>query len=65
METELRRETTQRLLLELHSDQHYDELLAAAELLNELFTNQLTISRWLAQEAADNLGAQFDNDTAS
>ena len=62
METELRRETTQRLLLELHSDRQYDELLAAAELLNELFTNQLTISRWLAQEAAENLGAQFEGD---
>jgi hypothetical protein len=60
METELRRETTQRLLLELHSDRQYDELLAAAELLNELFTQQLTISRWLAQEAAENLGAQFE-----
>jgi len=60
METELRRETTQRLLLELHSDRQYDELLAAAELLNELFTHQLTISRWLAQEAAENLGAQFE-----
>ena len=60
METELRRETTQRLLLDLHSEGDYDSLLAAAELLNQLFINQLTISRWLSLEAADNLSAQFE-----
>jgi len=60
METELRRETTQRLLLDLHSEGDYDGLLAAAELLNQLFINQLTISRWLALEAADNLEGQFE-----
>jgi hypothetical protein len=65
METELRRETTQRLLLDLHSEGDYDGLLAAAELLNQLFINQLTISRWLALEAADNLGALAEGGPAT
>jgi hypothetical protein len=60
IEIELRRETAQRLLLELHSEGDYDGLLAAAELLNELFINQLTISRWLAHEAADNLNTSLE-----
>lgn len=54
-EYELRRESTHRVLLELYEDEDWSSLLAHAELLNELWCQQREISRWLAQEAAENL----------
>lgn len=57
VEFELRREAVHRCLLELYEDEDYEGLLAHAELLNELWSQQREISRWLAHEAADNLYA--------
>jgi hypothetical protein len=54
-ELELRRESVHRCLLEMYDDQDWQSLLAHAELLNELWIQQCTISRWLAREAAENL----------
>ena len=54
-ELELRRESVHRCLLEMYDDQDWQSLLAHAELLNELWIQQCTISRWLAHEAAENL----------
>jgi hypothetical protein len=54
-ELELRRESVHRCLLELYDDQDWQSLLAHAELLNELWIHQCTVSRWLAHEAAENL----------
>jgi hypothetical protein len=39
----------------MYDDQDWQSLLAHAELLNELWIQQCTISRWLAREAAENL----------
>lgn len=56
LELSLRQETTQRLLLDLYEEEDWKGLLAAAEVLNAAWHQQSTISRWLAREAADNLG---------
>lgn len=57
VEYELRREAVHRCLLELYEDEDYEGLLAHAEMLNELWSQQREISRWLAHEAAENLSA--------
>jgi len=56
LELSLRQETTQRLLLDLYEGEDWDGLLAAAEILNAAWHRQSAISKWLAKEAADNLG---------
>lgn len=56
LEYALRQEARQRELLQMYEDGEYGDLLAAAELLNVALGQQLTINRWLAKEAADNLG---------
>lgn len=56
LEIKLRQETTQRLLLNLYEDEDWKGLLAAAEILNQAWNQQAAISKWLAKEAADNLG---------
>jgi hypothetical protein len=40
----------------MFEEQDLDGLLAAAELLNVALGQQQAISKWLAKEAADNLG---------
>ena len=56
MELALRQETMQRMLLDLYEEQDWKGLLAAAELMNAAWHQQAAISKWLAKEAADNLG---------
>ncbi len=64
-ELELRRESVHRCLLELYDDQDWQSLLAHAELLNELWIQQCTVSRWLAHEAAENLAIAVNQATSS
>jgi len=56
LEISLRQETTQRLLHDLYKDGDWKGLLAAAEILNAAWHQQSAICKWLAKEAADNLG---------
>ena len=56
LEGKLAQEARQRELLHMFEEQDLDGLLAAAELLNVALGQQLTINKWLAKEAADNLG---------
>jgi len=55
-EIKLRQEAVHRALLELYEDKDWFSLLAHAELLNELWCQQREMCRWLAKEAAENLG---------
>lgn len=55
LELELKREARQRELLNMYEEQDWQGLLSAAELLNMALTQQLSINKWLAKEAADNL----------
>lgn len=55
LELELKREARHRELLDMHSNEEWDQLLAAAELLNEALHVQQVMNKWLAKEAADNL----------
>jgi hypothetical protein len=63
-ELDLRRESVHRCLLELYDDEDWQGLLAHAELLNELWIQQCTVSRWLAHEAAENLHLAVRHDAA-
>lgn len=56
LETLLAQEARQRELLQMYEDGEYQDLLAAAELLNVALSQQQMINKWLAKEAADNLG---------
>ena len=56
LEGQLAQEARQRELLQMYEDEEYGALLAAAELLNAALGQQQTINKWLAKEAADNLG---------
>lgn len=56
LETQLAQEARQRELLQMYEDGEYQDLLAAAELLNVALGQQQAINKWLAKEAADNLG---------
>ena len=56
LEQKLSQEARQRELLNLYETEDWEGLLAAAELLNTAYSQQITISKWLAHEAADNLG---------
>ena len=60
VEFQFREESTQRMLLELFQDEDWEGLMAAAELLNTLWHQQASISRWLAHEAAENLGEAWE-----
>ena len=55
-ELQFRQESTQRMLLELFQDEDWEGLMAAAELLNTFWHQQAAISRWMTNEAAENLG---------
>jgi hypothetical protein len=61
LELELRKESTKRVLEELYDDGDWEGLIAAAELLNVLWHQQAAISRWLAHEAAENLGEAWES----
>lgn len=60
LEQQLAEEARQRELLHLYEKGDLRGLLAAAELLNTAYSQQLTISKWLAHEAADNLGEAWE-----
>ncbi len=60
LEGQLAQEARQRELLQMYEDGEYGDLLAAAELLNVALGQQQTISKWLAKEAADNLGEAWE-----
>jgi hypothetical protein len=60
VEFQFREESTQRMLLELFQDEDWEGLMAAAELLNTLWHQQAAINRWLAHEAAENLGEAWE-----
>ena len=60
LEGRLAQEARQRELLNLYETEDWKGLLAAAEVLNAALSQQLTISQWLAHEAADNLGEAWD-----
>lgn len=55
LELALRRETMQRLLLELYEEKDWKGLLAAAEIMNTAWHQQAAMAKWFAKEAADNL----------
>ena len=55
-EFEFRQEQIKRLLQEFHEEGAIDSLLEAGLLLNVLWHHQAATSRWLAHEAAENLG---------
>ena len=60
LELELREERVQRTLLELYEDEDWSGLLATAELLNSAWHHEVMVTRWLAKEAADNLGKAWE-----
>ena len=55
LELGLKKEARHRELLDMHSSEDWNSLLAAAELLNEALYTQQVMNKWLAKEAADNL----------
>lgn len=56
LEGKLAQESRGRELDHYHQKGDINALLAAAHLLNTAFSQQHTINRWLAHEAAENLG---------
>ena len=60
LELQLREEATKRMLAELYDEGNLDGLMAAAELLNTLWHQQSSIAKWLAHEAAANLGEAWE-----
>lgn len=59
LELELSEVRVQRTLLELYQDEDWSGLLATAELLNTAWHHEVMVTRWLAKEATDNLGRQW------
>jgi hypothetical protein len=59
LELELSEVRVQRTLLELYEDEDWSGLLATAELLNTAWHHEVMVTRWLAKEAADNLGHKW------
>ena len=55
-ELKFREESTRRLIEELHEQRKYESLMDVAQLLNVLWHQQAAIARWLAHEAAENIG---------
>lgn len=56
LEQKLGQESRERELQNLYQSDNVEGLLSAAVLLNVAYSQQLVINRWLAAEAADNLG---------
>jgi len=59
LELKFSEERVQRQLLELYEDEDWSGLLATAELLNTAWHHEVMVTRWLAKEATDNLGRQW------
>jgi len=64
LELELSEERVQRQLLELYQDEDWSGLLATAELLNTAWHHEVTVTKWLAKEAADNLAKGWQTATS-
>ena len=60
LEGRLAQEARQREIESLHREGDLDGLLAASTVLNAAFSQQHTINRWLAHEAAENLGEAWE-----
>jgi hypothetical protein len=65
LELELSEELVQRTLLDLYQNEDWSGLLATAELLNTAWHHEVMVTRWLAKEAADNLGEAWEVHRAS
>jgi hypothetical protein len=65
LELELSEVRVQRTLLELYEDEDWSGLLATAELLNTAWHHEVMVTRWLAKEAADNLGRKWQTATSN
>ena len=59
-ELKFREEATRRSLLDLAKEGDQEQLLKAALLLNTLWHQQTAISRWLANEAMENLADSWE-----
>lgn len=55
-ELRFRQESIRRAITEFYEKGEYEALVDAADLLNVLWHQQCAIARWLAHEAAENLG---------
>jgi len=60
LEGQLSQEARQRELLDLYDNEDWGGLLAAAETLNAAYSQQVTMTKWMAQEAADNLAEAWE-----
>lgn len=60
LEGRLAQEARQRELLELYENEDWQGLLAAAETLNEAYSQQVAMTKWMTQEAADNLADAWE-----
>ena len=60
LEAKLAQEARSREIDLLFAGGDYESLLTMAHLLNTAFSQQLTINKWLAREAAENLGEAWD-----
>lgn len=60
LEARLAQETRSREIDYLFASGDYEALLTMAHLLNTAFSQQLIINKWIAHEAAENLGEAWD-----
>lgn len=60
-ELEFRQEQIKRMLEEFYEEGSLDSLLEAGLLLNVLWHHQCATSKWLAHEAAENLGEAWQS----
>ncbi len=60
LEGRLAQEARQRELLELYENEDWKGLLAAAELLNTAYSQQVAMTKWMTQEAANNLAEAWE-----
>lgn len=60
LEQKLAQETREREIGHLYEKKDWEGLMTMALLLNVAFSQQLTINKWLAREAAENLGEAWD-----
>ncbi len=60
LESQLAQEARQRELLDLYDNEDWEGLLAAAETLNSAYSQQVLMTKWMAQEAAVNLAEAWE-----
>lgn len=60
LEQKLAQETRDREIQNLYQAEDWEGLLTIAALLNVAYSQQVTINRWLAKEAADNLAEAWE-----